>query len=263
MLRMLYAWIDNDKPVASAVVNAAVAGFSLVEMAVVLCIMGVIASSALMLSNAKQEQNNADVTKTRIELIVNALKRQGELGGYLTCPAPLSVLESAATFGVASDCNAAVVAGVTEVGVSPNAVRIGAVPVRSLNLPTNVAYDGWGNRFTYMVVTDIAKVSATALASYATTATNNVIQVLDASGNQTLEAVNNAVVAFAVISHGKDGRGAYNRKGAVLSACNATAKDGENCDGDAVVRDMRIMDSTTLANNYFDYVRWLPIYLWQ
>ena len=240
-----------------------VSGFSLVEMAVVLCIMAVIAGSALVMSNAKQEQNNADTTKARIELIVDALTRQAELGSYLTCPAPLNALESAAGFGVATDCSVAVVSGVTEVGSGGEAVRIGAVPVRSLNLPTNVAYDGWGNRFTYMVVTDIAHSSALAITSYATIATNNVIQVIDASDNQIYEATNNAVVAFAVISHGKDGRGAYNRKGSIVKACDVTAKDGENCDGDAVVRDMRIMDSTTISNNYFDYVRWLPLYLWQ
>jgi hypothetical protein len=109
----------------------------------------------------------------------------------------------------------------------------------------------------------LAQVSGTALSAYTTTATNNVIQVLDANGNQVMSASTTAVTAFAVISHGKDGRGATNRKALLVNACDAAAKDGENCDGDVTVRDMRIMDSTVLANYYFDYVRWLPLHTWQ
>jgi prepilin-type N-terminal cleavage/methylation domain-containing protein len=238
-------------------------GFSLVEMAIVMCVIAVVAGAALVMSNAQQEKNKYEVTKERIDVIVAALKQQGEAGGFLLCPASLSVLETSTSFGVATDCSAAVVAGVMELGASPDAVRVGAVPVRSLNLPNNTAYDGWGNRFTYMVVKNLALNSSTALSDYVTSSTNNVIQVLDAGGNQSMPATTNDVTSFVVISHGKDGIGATNRKGVVVTACDATTKDGENCDGDVVLRDMRVMDSSTAANYYFDVVRWVPLYLFQ
>jgi prepilin-type N-terminal cleavage/methylation domain-containing protein len=81
------------------------AGFSMVEIAIVLCIIAVIAGGALVMSNAKAEQNKADLTKVRMEAIVDALDRQAQLGGYLLCIAPLNALETAATFGVATDCS--------------------------------------------------------------------------------------------------------------------------------------------------------------
>ncbi len=232
------------------------AGFTLVEMSVVLVIMATLAVGALSIGNAKQEQNKVEVTKARLDAIEDALYRQATLGGYMLCPAPLNALPTASTFGVSTDCTAAVVSGVTEVGSGTDIVRIGGVPVRSLNLAPEYAVDGWNNRFTYMVVKNMTVISASSLSGFSSSATNNIIQVLDSAGNQIPTVNNSTFVPYAVISHGKDGRGAYNDKGILVTACGSTTKDSENCDGDAVVIDMRVMDSSTAANNYFDYVRW-------
>jgi prepilin-type N-terminal cleavage/methylation domain-containing protein len=243
-------------PYNTSLLNNVQAGFSLVEMAVVLVIMGTLAVGALTIGNAKQEQNKAEVTKMRLDAIEDAIYRQAILGGYMLCPSPINALPTAAAFAVATDCSAAVVSGVSEVGSGTDIVRIGGVPVRSLNLPAEYAVDGWNNRFTYMVIKNMALISATSIVGYVTTSTTNIIQVLDSAGNQIPTAAASNVVPYAIISHGKDGRGAYNDKAVLVTACGATTKDAENCDGDAVVTDMRIMDSKTAASNYFDYVRW-------
>lgn len=238
--------------------GASCAGFSLIEMTIVLSIMATLAGGALVMGNAKQATNKVDETNVRLAAIKEALVLHAKKMGYLPCPSSRTAYESASGFGVASDCSAAVVAGVTETGAGTDIVRLGAVPIRSLNLPTQYAYDGWGNRFTYMVIKNMALATGSAIDDYTTTATNNVIQVVDASGNQVQPATVDDVISFAVISHGADGRGAYSRHGSITTACDTATKDGENCDGDVVVRDMRVIDSTTTAEKYFDYVVWNP-----
>lgn len=232
------------------------AGFSLIEIAVVLTIMGVLVVSALMLGNAKQEQNKADVTRLRLDAIEDAIYRQAMLGGYLSCPAPNDVQPDDSSFGVATDCSTAVASGVSENGSGANLVRIGAVPVRSLNLPQEYAFDGWNNRFTYMVIRNMALQSSSSISGYVTTSTTGVIQVLDGNSNQVTPATTANVIPYVVISHGKDAKGAYNLKGTQAVACGSATKDAENCDGDVVVMDTRVQDSTTDANYFFDYVRY-------
>jgi len=249
------------------------AGFSLVEMAIVMCVIAVLAGGALVISSAQQEKNKYALTNQRIDAIVEAMKRQGFASGYLACPAPLNALESATNFGVATDCSAPLVSGVTYPTAYDVKIRIGAVPVRSLNLPKEMEYDGWGNRFTYFVIEDLAKAESTSLANFFSSSALNsgIIQVLDNVNNvmsmpaSPLSYLGNGTVSFAVISHGRDGKGATNRKGVVVNACAPTvAGDGENCNNDAILKDMRIFDGSGAGAQYFDdVIRWVPLYIFQ
>ena len=129
------------------------------------------------------------------------------------------------------------------------------MPTRSLNLPDNYMYDGWLDRFSYAVIADLA-VSSGMFNDYSTSTTTGVIQILDANGTQVTDTASDTVVAYAIISHGKDTKGAITRAGQMPIVCGATTKDDENCDGDDVFVDARIADSTIPANYYDDIVRW-------
>jgi hypothetical protein len=66
---------------------------------------------------------------------------------------------------------------------------------------------------------------------------------------------------YAIISHGKDGKGSYKHLNGTLTSCDATALDKENCDSDIVIIDTAPNNSSIAANFYDDYVVWAPKYL--
>lgn len=226
------------------------------EMAIVLAIVGMVAGGVLSIGSAKHEGAKFDLTKSRLDAIEAAIKRHAYAGGFLPCPADPTALPSSASYGAAADCGSAAPAGITSVGGGANEVWIGTIPIRALNLPDSAMYDGWQNRFTYAVVNDLAA-NPTSFSDYTASSTTGVIQMLDFTGTQVTDATTDTVVAYAIISHGKDKKGAITRAGTLPVACDAAANDGENCDGDAIFRDSRVMDSrASVANYYDDIIRW-------
>ncbi len=232
-------------------------GFTLIELAIVLLIAGVLlaSASALLLTYVKQSQ--LSVTHKRLDSIDEALQLFLELNGRYPCAAPLNAAFGAATFGVEIanlDCDgAAVVANQTTqvVGRGARNVRIGAVPVRTLNLPDDYIADVWGGRFTYAVTS--------ALASNGTyDRTQGAIFVNDSGAG----AAPNPVVTFPVpgsahyviTSHGINNSGATVLAGGGVVACTAGTLENENCDGDATFMNTLLVGNAAGANLYDDIV---------
>ena len=235
-------------------------GFSMVELSVVLSIIAVIIGSALALSQKHIETSKINGTIAQLQRINSALQVFAINNGYLPCPARLAN-NDAATMGVPTDCTAAIGApNVIDIGAASPAenVRIGAVPTRFLGLPDRVMLDGWGNRIRYVVIRNIANAGLpivvatnkdkinnyiTALKPPTLTPATTPIDVLyrsntaDPLGNPAMDANANDVIAYALISLGKDRIGAHDRTGALVTPCPTTGDlvkaDNENCDADA------------------------------
>jgi hypothetical protein len=136
----------------------------------------------------------------------------------LPCPASLS-----SGSGV-EDCAASPPAGTTDVGTG-GAVRIGALPTRTLGLPDSAGEDKWGNKLTYAVVkthTDVFQFSNPVAAGAG-------INVTTATSGSTISNQ-----AYIVVSHGKDGKGATPAKAVSVGiACTSTSgQDQNNCTND-------------------------------
>ncbi len=219
-------------------------GFSLIELSIVLVIIGVILSSIIPLASAHVDVKKIETTREKLVVIQKALNLYATLNKALPCPASKTAAPDSANFGLASDCTAAPVAGVTQIGTDPNYVRVGAVPVRALNLPEAMMFDSWNNRFTYAVT---RAATGAALA-------DGIISVTDANNNPVTSPASSAV--YVVFSSGKDGKGTHNRNGVATSACATGAKDGENCDGDIIFRDTAINDGDNASLYFDDLVLW-------
>lgn len=234
-------------------------GFSLIEMAVVLAISGTLAASFLTITSAQQEASNYQVTAQRLDAIEDAIDIFVNKTGYLPCVAPSDDAETTATFAISSDCTQATPpdASIVDIGTGSNTIWVGTVPTRSLNLPDKYYFDGWGNRFTYVVIKDQAT-TADAFENYSTTATNGVIQILDRSNNQVTPADTKSIVSYVIVSHGKDGLGSYNRSGNISKACSSSSKDMGNCDRSNITFvDTPVTGKTDVAANYYDdVIRW-------
>lgn len=115
-------------------------GFSLVEMAMVLLVVGVLAALFLPATNTMMDNNRRKETRTKLEALESAITRFVMTTGRLPCPADGALDVTHVDFGVEI--------GVPATGVC-NVLDRGVVPWRTLGLGVNDAVDAWGTLVTY------------------------------------------------------------------------------------------------------------------
>lgn len=224
-------------------------GFSLLELSIVLTILAIVVAGGLTLGTAKVQQDEISRTYDKMTEIETALRVFLNEYDRLPCPASLTLTRTNALYGrEATDCSdASPPAGLTRVeypAASGQYVRIGGVPFYSLHLPEKYLMDEWGNRFLYAV-------QETAITSLSSTSTGN-IRVVDNAGT----SISDEIVSV-LVSHGRSHKGAYSaRAGTLITACDATNKDRENCDADGIFTDAVFNDGDVAANFYDDMIKW-------
>lgn len=204
--------------------ESSILGFSLVELSVVLIIIGVTLGSGLTLATKKTEADKAYETETKLDNIEEALTLHLGDNLRLPCPADGSLAFSNASFGDEGTPSSTACAS-SNFNDSGN-VYAGIIPTKTLGLPDDQAIDGWGRRFTYVIDYRLANNTTTngtcsGNSNCFQATTNGSITVNDASGTaRTTQAV------YVLISHGKNGHGAYLRNG------SATRLDNDSTDTD-------------------------------
>lgn len=202
-------------------------GFTLLEMAIVLVIVGLLLGGLFGSLGAMQGRQRTDQTARQLGEIREALIGFAAANGRLPCPAAPATPNTTVGAGLERTPNAGGCTG----GVA------GVVPWATLGLPEG---DAWGRRFTYRVAPAFAR-SGTPL-------------TLTTAGN--LNVRNRAAVLLAgqvpavVISHGANAFGSRGPGGA-LAAAGTNAAEIENSDGDIDF----VADTPTTA--YDDQVMWL------
>ncbi|MFO1243528.1 MAG: hypothetical protein U1E36_10105 [Rickettsiales bacterium] len=185
----------------------------------------------------------------------------------LPCPGGPTASLNSTEFGMGDDCNAAAPTMPDLIAVNAGTnqeVWIGSAPTRMLNLPDSYMFDGWGNRIRYAVIKKLATGPDDVIHYIPDTyITNGVIQILDGYGQQIMPVNDRSIIGFALVSFGKDSKGAQKRSGVTSDAtcpANSTVKGEENCDDDAVFVDASYNDGTVAAEYYDDVIRWQQLY---
>jgi prepilin-type N-terminal cleavage/methylation domain-containing protein len=219
-------------------------GFTLLELAIVITIIATLTGMGIMAGVNMLESARIAQTNNKIALIERALWAFRVSNNRLPCPASLTLPPTSASFGAEGPNNADCVSGVagaaTATSLTANAdVAEGAIPTKQLNLPDDLAFDGWGSRFRYAVSTTYV-----GLNSFATTPLNDEcggISVRDGTGVSTFRTQQGA---WAIISHGANAHGAHQRSGAIKNSGSTNVYEQGNCSCDATA------SSTTYAANY-------------
>jgi prepilin-type N-terminal cleavage/methylation domain-containing protein len=182
------------------------AGFSLLEMAVVIALMSVMLTMGLGLMNAKMESAAQSETKLKQEKIKVALVAFLRQNGRLPCPnrAPWDGLEM-------SPCL--------------NNNGRGIIPWRALGLSRSDVVDGWGNFISYRISNRTPASSKNWTITSDTTAftvneLNNpsiALTVQERFDNGALSLLSDKAVVV-LVSHGKNGLGARTVAGTSLTA---------------------------------------------
>lgn len=207
-------------------------GYTLLEMSIVLVIIAVVmAGGAITFVNAVQRRQ-LDDTSAKLAVLQKRLLDYRRTFMRLPCPADIKTYNTAdAYFGRAArhavlhasiGCHAPSDAApqvtylynITANGTAPcsaseHCIFGGMVPTKTLGLPDEYAFDGWGRRILYAVDSDFAKTDAFLVQSDVTA---------DASSDTTRITIQNThaynttpAAIYVLISFGRDGHGAYPR----------------------------------------------------
>ncbi|HXU94758.1 MAG TPA: prepilin-type N-terminal cleavage/methylation domain-containing protein [Gallionella sp.] len=220
-------------------------GFTLVEIAMVLMILGLLLGGMLVPLGAQMEQQKVSETEKQLADAREALIGYAMANGRLPCPADPSIPTGQANAGIAR----------TPPCTGNNSA--GVLPWATLGIGET---DAWGNRFTYRVSSDFADAIGSATyggctptplppqASFALCSSGN-LDVLSAAAGGTTVATK---VPAVIISHGKNGAGSYTQQG-TQQPVSGNADERENSDGSANNNYV----SHTATPDYDDLVTWI------
>ena len=277
-------------------------GFTLVEMAIVIVIVGLVIAASAQLLQQRQVWLQTENTRLAIQSANEAITAFRNTYGRYPCPASLNATpDNAATapfYGIESDCldtaTVAIGAGVdANLGYSvvagnrivtyddratdpptniikdpgagdPPRVRVGTLPFKNLNMEESEMYDGYRNRIVYALTEHLANAKTF-------TANSGAITVLNDQNASIIEqnaAGDIATAHFIIYSTGENGAGAFTSGGARL-ACAGTSLESENCnfDVDSVFRFAQnantVNGSATSFDDVVSYASHEDIPLWE
>ncbi len=188
-------------------------GFTLVEMAIVVLLVGILLTFGVGLVQSQLENAAIKVTKNRQDAIHDALVSY--LAKYRRLPCPDSATGALGTNNVRFDGiedRSSATAGAPPVPRTDLlcAVTFGTLPFATLGLSREAALDGWNNFFSYQVTN--TPYDWTRSASF-NTGNQGGIAINDrVNGSATLSLYPTPAVVV-LVSHGKNGGGAFTVKG--------------------------------------------------
>lgn len=220
-------------------------GFTLVEMAIVLLIIGLLLGGLIPTLSAQMESQRISETRKQMDDIQQALVGYTLANGRLPCPADPTIAAGQAG------------AGIERTPPCTNGNSTGVLPWATLGVTET---DAWGNRYTYRVSSDFADAigsttyggcSPTLIPTQSTFAlcSKGNLNILSASSGGTITA---AEVPAVIISHGKNSAGAYTQQGIQIPV-GGNADEQENSDGSA---DNNYVNHTPMPA-FDDLVTWI------
>jgi len=234
-------------------------GFTIIELALVLLIVGVVMVGILAAYKPYIERQFLNQQEKRMDLV------QVALADYITddpndpadpaekrlpCPAPMNAAPTDPNFGMeqcisgaAGSCSNGVC---LRDGTGGQLVMVGAIPTKTLNIASNAMMDSLKNRMTYAVSKDLTLAN-----SMPNLTMSGAVEIVEDSGVVTTTA------PFALISHGKNKLGATTHDGVTGANCSTSEQgDGENCDDDTVFRSSSTGETNTDGiGDYDDFIR--------
>jgi prepilin-type N-terminal cleavage/methylation domain-containing protein len=223
-------------------------GFSLVELSIVVLVIGIVLTMGIGAWTANLENQAHAATAQRQAAIKEALSGYLRRNNRLPCPdnnftAPDGAENRATAGDPATACS----------------VAFGILPYATLGIARDAARDGWGNFFSYHVsnanVTPAANGSWNANTDWTRTAwfrpgNSGLITVNDRNG-ATITAIATNVVAV-VVSHGRNGFGAYTIGGTRNTLPNAGTDEESNTNADTTYYRRELTTDDAASGGPFD-----------
>lgn len=257
-------------------------GLSLLEVAIVLGIIGLMVGTAASEYNDYAKRRAMDDSRSNLFAVKTALNKFFENKRRYPCPANPALVLGDAGYGVeicpaaGAPAPGACAGGVCRAdgfdvdnNTVPDPVLIGSVPFTTLELVDSKALDGWNRKMSY-AVTEAMTVPATfddngGAVFIKRTDGVTAFTVWDHDGVAATPRIEHHA-HFIIVSHGNDGRGGFKTNGQMAVPCAGAGVDITNCDNDAtyiVTRSRVLADPATYFDDFLDYQYVVPQGLWQ
>lgn len=207
--------------------------FSLIELSIVLVIISILVAGSLSVSVTAINNAKTRITNERIQLIYKALGNYIQLHYALPCPASLYSAKSSSGYGIsvgsAGSCKSTDASGDgIFLANRNNNVMYGAVPVNTIGLADDIAEDGFGNKFAYVInkkLTIAEYPDNTYSEGFSSHSNADVdwIDVVDITSTNSVEE--NAV---AIISLGANKYGAFNANSSTQNSGSSDSYEEQN-----------------------------------
>ena len=203
--------------------NRLVKGYTLIELTISLAIIAFLSTTALTIILQQNENNAYQETQEKLSVIDQALNDYVLVNNHLPCPTDITV-----DFGD----NEFAVIDIIDMNFSVNSLECaedngGLIPVKNLNLDYDYLYDGWGNRFTYLVSRGLGSPDHFDDPNF-----QGGFTIIDLYGNQknnlTFDNGEQYGAAYVIISSGANSTGGFDINGNQLP--NAAGDELENYD---------------------------------
>ncbi len=203
-------------------------GFTLLELSFVLLILSLMLGGILAISVQNTRIEKRKQLDEKMLRIRNAMMDFRLAYKRLPCPGDITLLVTSSNFGREGDSPGDCAGGAlaSNYATAGSAVYGGSVPVRTLGLTDEDAYDPWGNMLLYVVDKNITLSSlSNPFATYPPThATIGNITVRDGEGDTITSRA-----LYLILSHGQNAHGAYMRSGVRKSTGSVNTMEQMNC----------------------------------
>jgi len=207
-----------------------VRGFTLVELAVALAIVGLLLGMMIVPLGTQMDVQRSSDTQRQLDLVREALIGFAVANGRLPCPATPGLATTAAGAGTENRAGGACV------------ITSGVLPWAALGVQET---DPWGHRYTYTVTQEFANDPVGGALSTFLLTDNGGITVRSAAGGVII----GSNIPAIVVSHGKNGLGAYTPDGSQLAGAANDELENANADVNFVNR--------THAPDFDDLLTWV------
>jgi prepilin-type N-terminal cleavage/methylation domain-containing protein len=230
------------------------AAFSLIELSIVLVIISLMTAGSMTIGKVVVNRTEYKVTDQKLDELKESLAFFYSLHGRLPCPSSLTLKSGDSDFGrevqdgACKDYTTAV-DGAERIETSSGSgvfIWVGALPTRDMILQDPMMKDEFNNRILYAVMEGL-----TSSADF-DSASGEII-VNDGTGVDIATDV-----AFVLLSHGDDGKGATSYLGfASAKTCTGSQRDVENCNGDITFTDAPFSNEESGTRFFDDRIRWM------
>lgn len=213
-------------------------GFTLIEMAVVVVVIGIALSLGLKVATSLMRTTQLSETRAHIDLVKRATLDFLRTQRRLPCP------DYTGDGAEAANCNG-------------NAY--GTVPWQTLGIPSDDALDGWGNFIRYHINGAWSNQNGFSIGALTTNPPATILSVQERLADGTISPVNNSI-PFVLVSHGKNSYGSRTRAYTINAAAGAGSDEAENIDNDTLftVRNPTA-DTGATGGAYDDIVEYMTV----
>ncbi len=243
-------------------------GFSLIELAIVITLIGLVSAPLLHRYQVYQTQEKIDNTTISMTAVNNALGEFFIENGRYPCPSDRAVAFGAANHGeercatvvalgnnTCTTNNGLCKATVTGPGAS---VHIGGVPYKTLGIPYSETLDGYRNSLSYAVSSaydDATRANAPNRPGAIS------VDRVEFPVTGVPATTTDTGIYYLLRSAGGNGNGAFGVNGGAPKPCG-TGQDQENCDVDGLFMDMDLSEGATDFDDRIMAVAWSPASIW-